>query len=252
MCRTGEDRDVRIILFNYSPTRRGDNAAGFLKDAVPDYYLMTDGYKGYNKVPEANRCACWAHIRRYWLKAIPKGHEHDYNHPAVQGFMYCEKLFEYERRYKEKGLSIKQTYKRRLKDQEPVIDAFLSWLDSLKPKTGDSIIKAITYTNGCRPYLKNYLKDGACSLSNNLSENAVRPIVMGRKNWLFSDTQDGANASMVIYSLIETAKANEIDPLMYLKYLLDNRLSADMTGEERGWFAAWSKATQQRCKVNVE
>lgn len=250
--RTGEDRDVPIILFNYSPTRRGDNAAGFLKGAVPDYYLMTDGYKGYNKVPEANRCACWAHIRRYWLKAIPKGHEHDYNHPAVQGFMYCEKLFEYERRYKEKGLSIKQTYKRRLKDQEPVIDAFLSWLDSLKPKTGDSIIKAITYTNGCRPYLKNYLKDGACSLSNNLSENAVRPIVMGRKNWLFSDTQDGANASMVIYSLIETAKANEIDPLMYLKYLLDNRLSADMTDEELECFAPWSEATQQQCKVNLE
>ena len=166
--------------------------------------------------------------------------------------MYCEKLFEYERRYKEKGLSIKQTYKRRLKDQEPVIDAFLSWLDSLKPKTGDSIIKAITYTNGCRPYLKNYLKDGACSLSNNLSENAVRPIVMGRKNWLFSDTQDGANASMVIYSLIETAKANEIDPLMYLKYLLENRLSADMTDEELECFAPWSKATQQQCKVNVE
>ena len=213
---------------------------------------MTDGYKGYNKVPEANRCACWAHIRRYWLKAIPKGHEHDYNHPAVQGFMYCEKLFEYERRYKEKGLSIKQTYKRRLNDQEPVIDAFLSWLDSLKPKTGDSIIKAITYTNGCRPYLKNYLKDGACSLSNNLSENAVRPIVMGRKNWLFSDTQDGANASMVIYSLIETAKANEIDSLMYLKYLLDNRLSADMTNEELECFAPWSEATQQQCKVNLE
>ena len=133
-----------------------------------------------------------------------------------------------------------------------MIDAFLSWLDSLKPKTGDSIIKAITYTNGCRPYLKNYLKDGACSLSNNLSENAVRPIVMGRKNWLFSDTQDGANASMVIYSLIETAKANEIDPLMYLKYLLDNRLSADMTDGELECFAPWSKATQQQCKVNVE
>ena len=75
---------------------------------------------------------------------------------------------------------------------------------------------------------------------------------MGRKNWLFSDTQDGANASMVIYSLIETAKANEIDPLMYLKYLLENRLSADMTDEELECFAPWSKATQQQCKVNVE
>ena len=110
--RTGEDRDVPIILFNYTQTRQGLNAAGFLKGARPGYYLMTDGYKGYNKVPEANRCVCWAHIRRYWLKAIPKGHENDYNHPAVQGFMYCEKLFEYERLYKEKNLSNKQIYKR--------------------------------------------------------------------------------------------------------------------------------------------
>jgi len=248
--RTGEDRDVPIILFNYTTTRKGSNAAGFLNGAATGYYLMTDGYKGYNKVPDANRCACWAHIRRYWLNAIPKGHEHDYNHPAVQGFMYCEKLFEYERRYKEKGLSIKQTYKRRLKDQEPVIDAFLSWLDSQTPKTGDSIIRAITYTNGCRPYLKNYLKDGACSLSNNLSENAIRPIVMGRKNWLFSETQDGANASMVIYSLIETAKANDIDPLKYLTYLLENRLSGEMTDEELESFAPWSETTRELCKVN--
>lgn len=248
--RTGEDRNVPIILFKYTPTRKGENAAGFLEGAPKGYYLMTDGYKGYNKVPEANRCACWAHIRRYWLNAIPKGHEHDYNHPAVQGFMYCEKLFAYEKQYKEKGLSIKQTYKRRLKDQEPLIDAFLVWVDNLKPKTGDTIIKAITYTNGCRPYLKNYLQDGACSLSNNLSENAVRPIVMGRKNWLFSDTQAGAEASMVIYSLIETAKANDIEPLKYLTYLLDNRLNEDMTYEDLENFAPWSEATRGFCKIN--
>ena len=151
--------------------------------------------------------------------------------------------------YKEKGLSVKQIYKRRLKDQEPVIDAFLAWLDGLTPKTGDSIIKAINYTNGCRPYLKNYLKDGACSLSNNLSENAIRPVVMGRKNWLFSDSQDGANASMVIYSLIETAKANDIDPEKYLEYLLECRPSADSSDEELEQLAPWSKATREACAI---
>ena len=247
--RTGEDRGVPIILFDYKPTRKGANAAEFLKDAPEGYYLMTDGYKGYNKVPDANRCACWAHVRRYWLRAIPKGHEKDYTHPAVQGLLYCDKLFEFERSYKEKGFSIKQIYKRRLKDQEPVIDAFLSWLDGLTPKTGDSIIKAINYTNGCRPYLKNYLKDGACSLSNNLSENAIRPVVMGRKNWLFSDTQDGAKASMVIYSLIETAKANNIDPEKYLEYLLESRPSADMSDEELEQLAPWSEATREACAI---
>ena len=247
--RTGEDGEVPIILFNYTETRKGSNAADFLKNAADGYYLMTDGYKGYNKVPSANRCACWAHIRRYWLRAIPKGHEKDFTHPAVQGLLYCDKLFEYERKYIEKGLSIKQTYKRRLKDQEPVIDAFLAWLDGLSPKTGDSIIKAINYTNGCRPYLKNYLKDGACSLSNNLSENTIRPIVVGRKNWLFSDSQDGADASMKIYSIVESAKANDIDPLKYLTYLLDNRPSADMSDDDFERLAPWSNETRKACEL---
>lgn len=247
--RTGEDQGIPIVLFHYTPTRKGANAAEFLSNATEGYFLMTDGYKGYNKVPDANRCACWAHIRRYWLKAITKGHEQDHTHPAVQGLLYCDKLFRYERQYKEKGLSVKQIYKRRLKDQEPVIDAFLSWVDGLTPKTGDGIIKAINYTNGCRPYLKNYLKNGACSLSNNLSENAIRPIVMGRKNWLFSDTQDGADASMVIYSLIETAKENGINPEKYLEYLLENRLSAEMSDEELERFAPWDESTREQCAV---
>ena len=247
--RTGEYQGIPIVLFHYTPTRKGANAAEFLSNATEGYFLMTDGYKGYNKVPDANRCACWAHIRRYWLKAIPKGHEQDHTHPAVQGLLYCDKLFRYERQYKEKGLSVKQIYKRRLKDQEPVIDAFLSWVDGLTPKTGDGIIKAINYTNGCRPYLKNYLKNGACSLSNNLSENAIRPIVMGRKNWLFSDTQDGADASMVIYSLIETAKENGINPEKYLEYLLENRLSAEMSDEELERFAPWGESTREQCAV---
>ena len=250
--RTGEDRGAPIIIFAYSPTRKGSNAADFLKDAAPGYYLMTDGYKGYNKVPEANRCACWAHIRRYWLNAIPKGHDHDYTDPAVQGFMYCEKLFNYERSYKEKGLSIKQIYNRRLKDQKPLIDAFLAWMDGLKPKTGDRIIKAINYTNGCRPYLMNYLKDGACSFSNNLSENSIRPIVVGRKNWLFCDTQDGAVASTEIFSLIETAKANGIDPSKYLNYLLEKRPNADMSDDELEQLAPWSKPVQEQCGLGTE
>ena len=170
----------------------------------------------------------------------------------MQGFLYCEKLFSYERQYKEKGLSIKQIYKRRLKDQEPVIDAFLVWLDSLKPKTGDSIIKAINYTNGCRPYMKNYLKDGACSLSNNLSENAIRPLVVGRKNWLFCDSQDGATASAIIFSLIETAKANDIEPYKYINYLLDSRPSVDMSDDELAQFAPWSENCKKQCSKHLE
>lgn len=248
LVRSGDDGEVPIILYNYTPTRAGSNVATFLKGAVPGYYLMVDGYKGYNKVPEAQRCCCWAHIRRYWLQAIPKGHEKDYTNPAVQGFLYCNKLFEYERSYREKGLSFKQIYNRRLKDQKPVIEAFLSWLDQLQPKSSDRIIRAINYSNGCRPYMMNYLKDGACSLSNNLSENSIRPLVVGRKNWLFSDTPAGADASMKIYSMIETAKANDLDPKKYLNYLLEHRPSVEMSDDELEQLAPWSSVVQETCK----
>ena len=124
----------------------------------------------------------------------------------------------------------------------------MSWLDQLQPKSGDRIIRAINYSNGCRPYMMNYLKDGACSLSNNLSENSIRPLVVGRKNWLFSDTPAGADASMKIYSMIETAKANDLDPKKYLNYLLEHRPSVEMSDDELKQLAPWSSAVRETCK----
>lgn len=243
--RTGEDGDVPIIIFNYTPTRAGYNAANFLKGAEPGYYLMVDGYQGYNKVPEAKRCCCYTHIRRYFVRAIHKGHESDYTVPAVQGVMYCDKLFAFERSYREKGLSFKQIYNRRLKDEKPVIEAFLSWLDKVNPGTDNGLRKAINYTQNCRPYMMNYLQDGHCSLSNNASENSIRPLVVGRKNFLFSDTQDGANATMMAYTLIETAKANGLDPQDYISYILSKRPSAEMSDDELEHLMPWSKDVVQ-------
>ena len=241
LIRTGEDGEAPIILYNYTPTRAGYNAAKFLKNAESGFYLMVDGYQGYNKVPNATRCCCYAHIRRYFVKAVAKGHEKDYMDPGVQGVMYCDKLFEYERSYKEKGLSYKQIYNRRLKDEKPVIEAFLSWVNRLKTTgTNENLRKAINYVKNCQPYMMNYLEDGHCSLSNNLSENSIRPLVIGRKNFLFSDTQDGANASMLAYSILETAKANGLDPLDYIQYILTKRLAATMSDEELELLMPWN------------
>ena len=97
-----------------------------------------------------------------------------------------------------------------------------------------------------------YLEDGHCSLSNNLSENSIRPVVKGRKNWLFSDTQDGANASMTVFSMIETAKANGLDPKKYLNYLLDQRPSFEMTDEELDQLMPWSEPVITACSKQVE
>ena len=121
----------------------------------------------------------------------------------------------------------------------------MSWLDKLNPGTDNGLRKAINYTQNCRPYMMNYLQDGHCSLSNNASENSIRPLVVGRKNFLFSDTQDGANATMMAYTLIETAKANGLDPQDYISYILSKRPSAEMSDDELEHLMPWSKDVVQ-------
>lgn len=252
LVRTGEDGLNPIILYNYTPTRAGENARRFLNRIMPGFYLMADGYQGYNKVNETNRCCCWAHIRRYLLEAIPKGQEKDYSNPAVQGVLYCNKLFEYERSYKEKGLSFKQIYNRRLKDQKPVIEGFLAWLKQVNPGSNGKLKKAITYIRNREEFLMTYMEDGRCSLSNNLSENSIRPVTVGRKNWLFSDTPDGATANALYLTIVEMAKAYNLNLYEYLKYLLEHRPSKEMSDDELAKLAPWSETIQEKCSNKHE
>ena len=252
LIRTGEDRLNPIILYNYTPTRAGENAKQFLEGIEPGFYLMADGYQGYNKVKETKRCCCWAHIRRYLLEAIPKGHQKDYSNPAVQGVLYCNKLFEYERSYKEKEYSVKQIYNRRLKDEKPVIEAFLLWLKQVNPGSNGKLKTAITYIKNREEFLMTYLEDGRCSLSNNLSENSIRPVTVGRKNWLFSDTPDGAHANAIYLTIVEMAKAYHLNLYEYLKYLLEHRPNSDMTDEELDSLAPWNEIVQQQCSNKTE
>lgn len=250
--RTGEDGLNPIILYNYTPTRAGENAEQFLKGIEPGFYLMADAYQGYNKVKETKRCCCFAHIRRYLLEAIPKGHEKDYSHPAVQGVMYCNKLFEYERTYKEKGHSYKQIGNRRLKDQKPVVEGFLAWINQVAPGDNAKLKKAITYIKNRQDFLMTYLEDGRCSLSNNLSENAIRPVTVGRKNWLFSDTPEGATANSLYLTIIEMAKAYDLNIYEYMNFLLKNRPSKNMTDDELAKLAPWNETVQELCKNKMK
>jgi len=245
--RSGDDGEHPIIIYQYHPTRNGDAAAEFFQDSTPGTYIIVDGYAGYNKLKGFKRCCCYAHIRRYFKEAIPKGKEKDFTDTAVQGFLYCNKLFEYERTYREKGLSYKQIYNRRLRDEKPVVEAFMAWIDKQTPIRGSRLARAITYASNQKAYMMTYLEDGHCSLSNNMSENSIRPVTVGRRNWLFCDTTDGADASMVLYSLLETARSNRLNPQKYLEYLLEVRPNADMSDEELETFAPWHKQVQERC-----
>lgn len=200
-------------------------------------YLMCDGYSGYNKVPDAKRTACWAHIRRYLIDAIPKGKQLDYTQPSVQGVMYVNRLFEMEDKIRKKHAGDYEAIRKAgLEKEKPVIDGFLSWLEQQKPTRGSRMEKAITYIRNREAYLSRYLEDGRCSFSNNLSENAIRPFVVGRKGWLFSDTPAGAETSAVIYTMVENAKANGVNVYQYLKLLLEKQPN-NRKRQILGWLA---------------
>ena len=127
---------------------------------------------------------------------------------------------------------------KRLEQEKPVLDALLSWANEMQAKTApkSALGKAIHYLQEQWPYLTRYLEDGRLELSNNRAERSIKPFVMGRKNWLFANTPGGAQASSVIYSLIETAKANGLDPYRYLLWVLQNAPQLSETDE------AWAES----------
>lgn len=241
--RSGEDGLPAIILYGYTPTRNGDNAAGFLSGYSG--YLMTDGFQGYNKVPNVRRCSCWAHIRRYFIDAVPKGKQFDYSQPAVQGVQYCDRLFRIEDSINKKYPGNYEKRKElRLEKEKPVLEAFWSWLDQQKPVRNTRMDKAVTYVQNRRQTAETYLEDGRCSFTNNASENAIRPFTVGRKNWLFSDSVRGADASAAVYTIVEMARAHDLNVYGYLKYLLDQRPDQSWTDEQLADLAPWSEKLQ--------
>lgn len=238
--RSGEDGTDPLILYKYSPSRAGDIADEFLEDY--EGYVMCDGYSGYNKLKKAKRTTCWSHIRRYLLDAIPKGKKMDYTHPAVQGVMYVDKLFEQERKIKAKYKNDYDAIKEaRLEKEKPILEGFWQWLEKQKPLANSKMDKAVTYIRNRRIYAETYLEDGHCSFSNNLSEIEVKPVALGRKNYLFCDTPAGADASAVIYSLVETARANKINIQDYLCYLLDKLPMSDFSDEDLEKYLPWNE-----------
>lgn len=245
--RSGEDGLPPIILYHYTETRAKYNAVSFL-EGFSKGYLETDGYQGYNNLPGIKRCSCWAHTRRYFIEAVPKGKEYDYSNPAVQGVQFCSKLFDYERISQSKKHSFEQRKEYRLEKEKPVLDAFWIWLEQQRPRNGTRLEKAVNYALNRKDTLMTYLEDGRCSFSNNLSENAIRPFTVGRKNWLFSATPKGAESSALVYTMVEMAKANDLNVYKYLTYLLEHRPDESMSDEQLEQLTPWNSDVKQSCQ----
>ena len=246
--RTSGCAKQAIVLYEYQSTRKAEHAEAFLKGFSG--WLHADGYQGYHKLPENIRVVgCWAHARRKFdeaLQTLPKEMQKDA--PAAIGECYCSRLFKLEEAFAE--LTPEERYKKRLEQEKPVLDALLSWANEMQVKTApkSAMGRAIHYLLEQWPYLTRYLEDGRLELSNNRAERSIKPFVMGRKNWLFANTPGGAQASAVIYSLIETAKENGLDPYRYLLWILQNAPGLSETDE--AWAEQFTPANApQECKI---
>ena len=205
-----------IRYFEYQPDRKGKHAERFLKSFSG--CLVTDGYAGYNKVEEVARCGCWAHMRRKWRDAMPKGATMA-NSKAAVGYNYCNKLFAVEKKYTNEISLIRKSTRQVM--AEPLLDEYFLWAKTVNPTPGSKLAEAVTYAHNQESYLREFLNYGEVEISNNFAENAIRPFAVGRKNWLFCDTVKGAESSAIVYTMVETAKANGIEPYTYLLYALN-------------------------------
>jgi transposase len=205
------------VLYHYAPSRGGDIA----KELLGEYRgaLMVDGYEGYNGVctmQNLTRLGCWAHARRKFIDA-QKAQAKNKTGKADQALAYIQQLYRIEQLAKEK--TPEEHYAIRQTQSQPIIDKLHQWLEKSIPTTPPQTLlgKALFYLQHQWPHLIRYVDDGAYPIDNNAAENAIRPFVIGRKNWLFSASQSGATASANLYSLIETAKANGLEPYAYLR-----------------------------------
>jgi len=225
-----------VILFDYDASR-GQSVPLRLLEGF-NGAIQTDGYAGYHAVVNQNNLThlgCWAHARRKFSEAVKaqgKGkNKNKKTGKAQRGLAFIQKLYKLEKTFS--TLKVEDRFTQRQEQSLPLIDKLKSWLDesiiTVPPQS--AVGKAIHYLKNEWDKLIRYTNDGRYLMDNNLAENAIRPFVIGRKNWLFSQSVKGVNASANLYSLIETAKANRLEPYAYLRILFAKLPQAETVEE---------------------
>ena len=224
--RTSGDAKHPIVLYDYQPDRKAEHPKRFLKNFSG--YLHADGYDGYHDLPgNVKVVGCFAHARRKYDEAIKGLSKKDQaDSTAGIGKRFCDKLFSLERDFA--GLSAEERFHKRQELSLPVLSDFYKWVDSLNPPPKTGLHTAIIYARNQREYLTRYVEDGRLEISNNRAERSIKPFVVGRKNWLFANTPRGAKASAILFSIIETAKENGLNPYEYLTYIFCNAPNRDI------------------------
>ena len=216
----GGPPDKPVVLYDYDPGRSAEVPKRLLGDFKG--YLQADGYDGYNAVVAANgltRLGCMAHARRKFTDAIKAQGKNKQRGKAHRGLALIRKLYRIERQARK--LKPQERYARRQQHARPVFDELRTWLEATLPQILPSSAtgQALNYLHNEWDRLVRYLDDGRLEIDNNLAENAIRPFVVGRKNWLFSTSVKGVKASANLYSLIECTKINGLEPYAYLRHV---------------------------------
>ena len=218
----------KIVLFHYSPSRGREVARRLIGNFQG--YVQTDGYGSYDFLDSCEgivHVGCWAHVRRKFVevaKLYPSNNKKSGGSgKAGHAIQTIGKLYRLEDEARKNNLTAQEIYRLRQSEAKPIVEEFKEWLQTnvadIPPNS--ALGSAFIYALHQWPRLINYLESGVVPIDNNLTENAIRPFVVGRKNWLFSDQPKGAHASAIFYSLIETAKGNGLEPYAYFLYLLD-------------------------------
>lgn len=209
---------AKLAYFDYQPSRSRDGPQQMLKNFLG--YLQTDGYAAYEAITcrsEVTAVGCWAHGRRYFVEAQDSDRER-----AEWMLSQIQQLYQIERQAREASLSHDERYRLRQESAQPILITIKAWLDQqvqqVLPKS--ALGKAIGYTLGQWVKLEKYVSDGRLEIDNNLIENAIRPVALGRKNYLFAGSHEGAKRAALIYSLVATAKRHDVEPFAYLKDIL--------------------------------
>ena len=215
-------QDRQIVLYEYQQTRNASHPREFLKGY--DGICVTDGYQVYHtlekELEELTIAGCWVHCRRRFdeaLKLIPKPYQKESN-----AFLLMKQI---QAVYREEGklnaLSSAERLKQRQAVIKPLVDAFFAYLKTINVSKKDKFGDAVSYALNQEKYLRVFLTDGDIPIDNNASERAIRGFCIGKKNWQMIDTIHGAKSSAIIYSIVETAKANNLKPFDYVQHLLE-------------------------------
>jgi len=248
---SGVSEEHQATLFYYSRSR-GSEHAKYLLNGYGNY-LVTDAYSGYDPITMPKRALCWAHVRRYYKESIPLDHngKEFSGSKGAEGREFCNQLFKIEREIA--SLSTEEKLIKRQELSKPVLEVFWLWVEktSQLTTTNEKLTKALNYSKNQKKYLETFLEDADIPISNNACENKIRPFATGRRAWLFADSPKGATASAIVYSIVESAKSNNLQPYEYLKYLFESIPQMDFYNKPDllDKCLPWSSLLPDRCKI---